>query len=185
MFNTPHRGNVAILFATTLAWVLPPQAWAGVPQFAVLDVNRCRALPADLKLPPEWGPYRAAARACPFVRGGATARVSLVSVFVDEYYRDLPKDAPWEAFPRAMMVDADGRCLSRLAHLFPFEPPSELVVRSGNWRYGLPTEIRFRVKNPAVSGDYSLPALTWNPTTKTYQPAASTSPKDKEQTQCP
>lgn len=185
MFDTQHRGNVAILFIAMLAWLLPLPAWAGVSPFAVLDVNRCRALPADLKLSPEWLPYHAAVRVCPFVRGSAVARVSLVSVFVDEYYRDLPKDAPWEAFPRAMLIDAEGRCLSRLAHLYPVEPPSELVVRSGKWRHGQPTEIRFRVKNPAVSGDYNLPTLTWNLMTKTYQPVASTNPKDKDQTQCP
>jgi hypothetical protein len=185
MFNTWQGASVVTLFTAIGAWFVSVPVWAGVPPFALLDVSLCRALPADLKLPPEWAPYRAAARACPFVRGGAAARVSLISVFVDEYYRDLPKDAPWQAFPRAMLVDAEGRCLSRLAHLYPVEPPSELVVRFGKWRQGLPTEIRFRVRNPAVSGDYTLPTLTWNPQTKAYQPVASTNPQDKDSTQCP
>lgn len=185
MFNTWQGARVASLIVAIATLIVSVPAWAGVSPFVVLDVRQCRAAPVDLKLPPEWHPYLAAVRVCPMARGGAAARVSLVSVFVDEYYRDLPKDAPWQDFPRAMLIDPQGRCLSRLAHLYPVEPPSELVVRSGKWRHGLPTDIRFRVKNPAVSGDYELPTLTWNPLTKTYQPVASTNPQDKDSTKCP
>ena len=173
------------LLAALWTGMLALQAGAASAQPAVLNPKHCQALPSHAVLPADWEKYRAAVRACPLVGSHGGARVRLLSVFVDEYYRGLPADAPWEAFPRAMIVDAEGRCLSRLAHLFPSEPPSAMRVTLGKWQQGLPTEIRFRVSNPAVSGDYSLPTLTWNPRTQTYQPAAASRPHDKEKTLCP
>lgn len=177
-----------------LALVLSTAACAAGPAaaapagFVALQPANCRPVADSAALPDEWAPYRAFVRDCPVARAGAKAppALRLLAVFVDDYYRDKPPGAPWEDFPLPLLVDASGRCLARVAHQFPVEPPRDLVVRAGKWRRdGLPGEIRFDVKNPAVGGDYALPTLRWNSGAGTYQPADMVPTADKEKTQCP
>ena len=111
------------------------------------------------------------------------AKVSLLSVFTDDYYKTLPADAAWRDFPLPMLVDATGRCLGRIPHLFPVDPPQELTISAGRWQRGTPHELRLKVQSPAVGGDSTLPSLHWNPHKGTYTPKNTTPSQDK--TSCP
>ena len=163
-------------------------ATASPAGFVAVKPADCRPLADSAALPDEWAPYRAFVRDCPIARAGATTTpaLRLRAVFVEDYYRDKPPGSPWVDFPWPLLLDAAGGCLARVAHQFPVEPPRDLVVRAGRWRRdGLPGEIRFHVKNPAVGGDYALPTLRWNSGAGAYQPADTAPTADKEKTQCP
>lgn len=148
-----------------------------------LPVERSVGLPADME------PYRAAVRICaiaqqpPSKAVPVAARVRLFSVFTDDYYKTLPADAPWRDFPLPMLVDATGRCLGRIPHLFPVDPPQELTISAGRWQRGVPHELRLKVQSPAVGGDSTLPSLHWNPRKGTYTPKNTNPSQDK--TSCP
>ncbi len=180
----------AMLSAAVHAGAKPPMA---------LDPAQCQPPDADLSLPAAWEPYRDAVRACPLVQGGAAgnvppkaAKVRLLAVFTDAHYRGLPPDAPWERFPLPLLVDDAGRCVGKLTHLFPADPPEELDVVPGRWRDGVPHEIQLQVRSPAVGGDYHLPTLRWDAKNRLYRPAASgpasakpPTPPDQDKTPCP
>ncbi len=154
--------------------------------WVTLDASRCKPVDVAATLPDAWSKYRGSTRICPLTRHQSdVAQVSLLSVFVDDYYLGLPKDAPWESFPQPMLVDPSGQCLARLSHLYPSEPPSQLVVRAGGWKQGVPTLLRFDVLNPAVSGNYSLPGLKWDMQTKRYRPIPTTTITTPTEPPCP
>ena len=124
--------------------------------------------------------------------GATPAKVRLLSVFTEDHYKALPADAPWQDFPRPILVDESGRCLGRIAHLFPVDPPEELVITAGQWQRGIPRELRFKVRSPAVGGNFKLPSLLWNERTRSYAskppspaPSAKTNPSPQDQTPCP
>lgn len=148
---------------------------------ACLPVEPSLALPADME------PYRTAVRICaivqPFAGAAVVAKVKLLSVFTDDYYKTLPADAPWRDFPLPMLIDATGRCLGRIPHLFPVDPPQELTISAGRWQRSVPHELRLKVQSPAVGGDSTLPSLHWNPRKGTYAPKNTNPPQDK--TSCP
>ncbi|MFY3384425.1 hypothetical protein [Paracidovorax sp. MALMAid1276] len=156
---------------------------------------QCQPVADAAPLPAELEPYRAAVRACPLARAPQPARVRLLSVFTDDFYKGLPADARWQNFPLPVLVDASGRCIGRLPHLFPVDPPQELTVHAGQWRNGIPHELRLHVLSPAVGGNHPLPSLRWQAPTQSYHanaPAASpntphTLPGDpsKDKTPCP
>lgn len=169
--------------AALTCWAMPAQA-AG--DFITLRATDCQSVSADTALPPAWEPFRAATRVCALrQRPAQTASVRLLSVFTDDYYRQLPADAPWQAFPLPRLVDVQGTCLGQLPHLYPVDPPQELVVRAGHWRQGRPHEVRLRVLSPTVSGNYSLPSLHWNTQAQRYQPRAARAPGSVAATPAP
>ncbi len=162
-----------------VAAVLSTLAHAGVHAPAAgIDPAHCQPAAADLALPAAWTPYRAATRVCALseragekVQAPAPGKVRLVAVFTDDYYRDLPADAPWERFPLPLLLDEAGRCLAQLPHLFPSDPPEGLEVRPGRWRDGIPQEIQLQVRSPAQGGDYRLPTLRWDAKVRLYRAA--------------
>lgn len=175
----------ACLLASLLACAWPTQA-AG--DFITLSAAQCQAATTDTPLPADMGPYRAAIKVCSLARGAQQPQIRLFSVFTDDHYKNLPADAPWEKFPLPVLVDAAGRCVGRLPHLFPVDPPQELVVSAGQWRRGLPHELRLKVLSPAVGGNYQLPSLRWNAQTQAYQTAPSpksTPTPSEDKTPCP
>jgi hypothetical protein len=151
-----------------------------------LDASRCKPVDASAALPESWSKYRGSTRICALTRKqNQTAKVSLLSVFVDDYYLGLPKDAPWESFPLPMLVNSSGQCLAQLPHLFPSNPPSQLVIRAGGWKQDAPTLLRLDVLSPAVGGNYSLPSLKWDVQSKRYQPVPPTNLTTITQSTCP
>lgn len=151
---------------------------------ACVPVEAGTALPADLE------PYRAAVRACALVPQPSPAAaasplppVRLLSVFTDDYYKTQPANAPWRDFPLPMLVDPAGRCLGRIPHLFPLDPPQELTLRAGRWQRGVAHELRLHVRSPAVGGDSTLPSLHWNPRRGGY--AAKNTHPSQDKTSCP
>lgn len=153
-----------------------PQSALARSDFIQLRPAQCQAVASTTPLPAELEPYRAAVRACALVaQPSHPAKVRLLSVFTDDYYKGLPASAPWQDFPLPVLVDTAGRCVGRLPHLFPVDPPQELVVRAGQWRNGMPHELRLQVLSPAVGGNYPLPALRWQPKAQAYQPVTPTS----------
>ncbi|MFN4120767.1 hypothetical protein [Acidovorax sp.] len=185
--------------ATRALWLAPLLASAALPALARSDFIQlrpahCEAVGSTAPLPAELEPYRPAVRACPLVRPARPsqpAQVRLLSVFTEEYYKDLPANAPWQNFPLPVLVDTAGRCVGRLPHLFPVDPPQELIVRAGQWRNGIPHELRLQVLSPAVSGNYTLPTLRWQTKAQAYQPVTSTAYNTpstapaKDKTPCP
>ncbi|WP_092740382.1 hypothetical protein [Paracidovorax valerianellae] len=177
-----HVGWLAVAMLSTVVNV-------GAKAPMALDPTHCQAPEADLPLPAGWEPYRKAVRSCPLVQVGAgnseskAAKVRVLAVFTDAYYRGLPPDAPWEHFPLPLLVDDSGRCVGKLSHLFPADPPEELDLVPGHWRDGVPQEIQLKVRSPAMGGDYHLPTLRLDPKTHLYRPAyaqpATSSDQDK------
>lgn len=173
----------ACLFTASFASACASQAhdFVTIAPTACLPVEQGMGLPADMT------PYRAAVRVCNIARksgpSAAVAKVRLLSVFTDDYYKSLPADAPWQNFPLPMLIDETGRCLGRIAHLFPVDPPQELTVSAGRWQRGVPHELRLAVKSPAVGGDATLPSLHWNPRSGGY--AAKNTHPSQDKTSCP
>lgn len=175
----------ACLLAPLLAVACSAHAASG---FITLSAAQCKSVPPGTPLPGEMEHYRAAVRVCDLARPGQPARMRLISVFTDDHYKSLPADAPWENFPRPVLVDASGRCVGRLPHLFPVDPPQELVVSAGRWRHGLPQELRLKVLSPAVGGNYRLPTLRWDAKAGAYRPhpsSTSATTPSEDQTPCP
>ena len=77
-----------------------------------------------------------------------------------------------------MLVDREFRCVGGLPELFPFDQPRTLTLRHGLWRDGVPQEIRVQVSNPAVGGDYALPALRWDAAEHRYRAAGAKASAD-------
>ena len=130
----------------------------------VLSPEACVPLSVEdrARLPQGWKPYAEAARRCELAAPGAQSQIALISVFADEYYRGRPANAPWEDFPKPLLVDRDFRCVGGLRELFPHDQPRALTLRVGLWRKGIPQEIRGQVHDPAVGGGYALPVLRWS-----------------------
>ena len=156
--------------------------------FVTVAAAQCQAVDGTVALPADMEPYRSAVKVCSLARPAQPVKVRLVSVFTDDYYQHLPADAPWQRFPLPVLLDDTGRCLGRLPHLFPVDPPQELVVRAGQWRRGIPHELRLTVLSPAVGGNYRLPSLRWSAKAQAYQSTAPSSPHPiplEDKTPCP
>ena len=154
--------------------------------WVTLDASTCKPVDDSQALPEAWSKYRSSTRICGLThQQNQIAKVSLLSVFVDDYYAGLPKDAPWESFPLPTLVDASGQCLARLPQLFPSDPPNRLVIRAGGWKQGMPTLLRLDVLSPAVGGNYSLPSLKWDTPSQSYRPMAKPTPHSTPQSPCP
>lgn len=175
----------ACWLASLLAVACSAHAASG---FITLSAAQCKQALPGTPLPDGMERYRAAVRVCDLARAGQPARIRLISVFTDDHYKSLPADAPWENFPLPVLVDASGRCVGRLPHLFPVDPPQELVVSAGRWRRGLPQELRLKVLSPAVGGNYRLPTLRWDSKTEAYRalPSPTATPTlSEDKTPCP
>ncbi|MCC4586446.1 hypothetical protein LL962_04875 [Xanthomonas sp. NCPPB 1067] len=188
--------NAVLQWAGWLATAtLSTAVYADAKTPLALDPAQCQPLDADLSLPTVWEPYRGAVRACPLVQGGAAgnapakaAKVRLLAVFTDAHYRGLPPDAPWGRFPLPLLVDDTGRCVGKLTHLFPADPPEELEVVPSRWHDGVPHEIQLQVRSPAVGGDYHLPTLRWDARNRLYRTVsglASVKPETPPPDPCP
>ena len=175
------------LLACALLTLPTAPALAG-SDFVTVAAAQCQAVDATVALSTDMEPYRSAVKVCSLARPAQPVKVRLVSVFTDDYYQNLPADAPWQRFPLPVLLDDTGRCLGRLPHLFPVDPPQELVVRAGQWRRGIPHELRLTVLSPAVGGNYRLPSLRWSAKAQAYQSTAPSSPHPiplEDKTPCP
>ncbi len=164
--------------------------------FVTLAPDVCLPVERGIALPAEMEPYRPSVRVCPLMAGASTgatpAKVRLLSVFTEDHYQALPADAPWQDFPRPILVDESGRCLGRIAHLFPVDPPEQLVITAGRWQRGIPRELRFEVRSPAVGGNFKPPSLHWNERSRSYvsssqapSPSAKNKQPPQDKTSCP
>ena len=140
----------------------------------VLLPEACVSLSVEdrARLPRPWKPYVEAVRRCELAAPGAQSQIALISVFAEEYYRGRPSNAPWEDFPKPLLVDRDFRCVGGLRELFPHDQPRALTLRVGLWRKGIPQEIRGQVDDPAVGGGYVLPVLRWSEVDHRYREAS-------------
>ncbi len=160
-----------LLLCTVLATVLNARG-EGSQDFILLKPNDC--VPLDkkvvLQLPNKWRKYAGFVKICGLKRKKAdTANVSLISIWVNDYYATLPPNAPSEECPLPLIVDKTYRQIGQLPELYPTDPPRELDVRYGKWNSGMPMEIRIHVYNPAVTGNYDYAPLIWNKSQRLYQ----------------
>ncbi|CAN7452341.1 hypothetical protein [Acidovorax sp. LjRoot117] len=173
----------ACLCTASFAWACAAQAH----DFVTIAPAACTPVEQGMGLPADMAAYRAAVKVCPLAQPTAPhtaqAQVRLLSVFTDDYYKALPADAPWQNFPLPMLIDATGRCLGRIGHLFPADPPQELTISAGRWQRGIPHELRLKVRSPAVGGDATLPSLHWNARSGGY--AAKNTHPSQDKTSCP
>lgn len=137
----------------------------GYKGFLKLNPDEC--VPLDkkvvLQLPTEWHRYGDFVKICGLTqKKGQPAKVSIVSIWADDFYDAQPAGAKWGNFPRPLIVDAGYRQLGQLPELYPTHQESELSVYYGKWRSGTPEEIRIDVYNPAVDGDYYYAPFMWN-----------------------
>lgn len=116
-----------------------------------------------LDLGAEWLPYQSSTRVCPLVKlRGAKADVVLITISVENYYRDKPVGAKWENFPKPILFNEKGARVGELAELFPGDDVVEMVLTYGHWQGNIPSEIRMHIIDPTVTGDYDLPSLLWS-----------------------
>jgi len=144
----------------------------GYKGFQLLNPDDC--VPLDkktvLQLPAEWHKHADFVKICELKqKNGQTAKVSIISVWVQDYYQTLPSDAPWEKFPLPLILNERFLQIGRLPELYPMDQPRELDVYFGKWKSGLPTEIMVDVYNPAVGGDYYYAPLIWSKTGNVYE----------------
>ena len=143
----------------------------GYKGFTLLNPDECVRLDkkAVLQLPVEWHKYGDFTKICALTQTkGQPAKVSIISVWVEEYYDTVPSDAPWEKFPLPLIVDDHFQKIGKLPEIYPMDQPRELDVYYGKWQSDMPTEIMVDVYNPAVSGNYYYDPLIWNTAKGTY-----------------
>jgi len=140
--------------------------------FKTLEPETCFPLQSSklsVQLSAGWKDYLPSVRVCPLRREPDTdATVYVVSIFVKDYYRDKPALAPWEDFPKPLVVNDKGETVGKLEELYPSEDVGKMILTFGHWRGHLPGEIRMHIRHPGVAGDYDLPTLIWNAEKKRY-----------------
>jgi hypothetical protein len=114
------------------------------------------------RLPESWRKYAAFTKYCPIKPQSDKANVSIITVWVKDYYDSRSSDAGWETFPKPLIVDRDMNKIGELPELYPVDEPREIDILVGKWQSGIPTEIKVDVFNPAVSGDYFYPPIRFN-----------------------
>jgi hypothetical protein len=161
-----RRGLVICLFFLALLVARASSACGnGYPGFSFLDANDCVPLDrkAVLQLPVEWHKYADFTKICGLnQKKGQPAKVSIISIWADDYYETRPSDAVWEKFPPPLIVDQARQRMGQLPELYPTHQASELRVYYGKWQSGMPAEIRIDVYSPAVEGDYYFAPMIWN-----------------------
>jgi hypothetical protein len=172
--NVSNAGNVSKSGKSAKA----ARAWRTLSPAGCHPLNDAE----QARLPASWKPYASSTRRCDLAAPGAAPKVSLVSVFAEDYFRGSPPSAPWEDFPKPLLVDSAWRCVGVLPELYPFDEPRTLTLRYGQWLDGIPQEIRVQVANPALGGDYALPPLSWDAAQQRYH---STPTSNSVSPQCP
>ncbi len=167
------RPLIILLFLAMFSMTVSANCLAnGYRGFKLLNPDECTPLDKKtvMQLPEEWHKYSDCIKICELKRKKSTnARVSIISIWAHDYYKKLPADAPWERFPRPLIVDDRIRKIGELPKLYPFDQPCDLDVYYGRWRSGMPGEIRIDVLNPAVEGDFYYEPLIWNEKTGSYE----------------
>jgi len=130
--------------------------------------------PERILLPLEFQPFVSFVRKYELkTRAAGSTKVSILSISINDYYRHqtvmAPLDAPYVNFPLPIILDTAFRILGKLPELYPNNDVSSLQVFYGRWNSDIPCEIRLKVQNPAVGGDYEYHPLVWNPKKKQYQ----------------
>ncbi|WP_431257467.1 hypothetical protein ACQ86G_22910 [Roseateles chitinivorans] len=167
-----------------VAVALMGSAWADGKQdgrWRQLNAEACTPLTENeqARLPATWKPYLSATRRCELTEPGAKSQVALITVFALSFYEGKPATAPWEDFPRPLLVDEEFRPVGGISELFPWDQPATLTLRHGLWKGGIPQEIRVHVDNPAVSGPYDLPVLRWDASQRQYRSVDGPTPRKR------
>lgn len=171
--RSTRRGCTICLFLVAAAFLLtPPAHGEGYKGFLKLNPDECAPLEKKvvLQLPAEWHKYAAFVKICDLTqKKGQPAKVSIISVWAEDFYVAQPAGATWREFPRPLIVDDRFRKIGQLPELYPMDQPREPDVYYGKWQSDIPTEIRVDVYNPAVSRDYYYAPLIWNKDKEGYQ----------------
>ena len=168
-----RRCYTTCLFLLVTLFVLTPSVHGkGYKGFLLVNPDEC--VPLDkkvvLQLPAEWHKYSDFVKICGLTpKKGQSAKVSVISIWADDYYETQPASAKWEEFPRPLIVDRSYRQLGQLPELYPTHQESELSVYYGRWRSGIPEEIKIDVYSPAVGGDYYYAPFVWNSSQRRYE----------------
>jgi hypothetical protein len=144
----------------------------GYKGFQLLNPDKCVPLDkkALLQLSAEWQKYGDFVKICGLSqKKGQTAKVSIISVWADEFYEAQSPNPVWEPFPKPIIVDQASREIGRLPEVYPSDPPRWLSVYYGKWKSAIPTELRLDVENPAVEGNYYYGPLVWIENRERYE----------------
>ena len=158
-----------ILSALTIAPTVNGKSYQG---FQLLNQDECAPLDKKtvLQLPEAWHKYADFVKICGLrQKKGQTAKVSIISIWADDYLNAQPADPKWEQFPLPLVIDHDLRQVGQLPELYPTHQAHELKIYYGKWQAGIPAEIRLHVYNPAAYGDFDYTPLIWNRTTGRYE----------------
>lgn len=125
---------------------------------------------AVAQLPPAWQKFSGFIRSCPLKeRAEKAAKVSIIAIWVENYYAARPPEAIREEFPKPIIVGQDHRTMGSLPELYPIDEPREADLYYGKWVNGIPQELRMDVSNPAVSGDYHYPPIRFTDASGNYE----------------
>ena len=143
-------------------------------QLKLLKPDSCIRLDKGLvqRLPDQWQRYGDFVKICRLRDAKSNARASIVSIWVLDYYNaKFPAPTPrvWEEFPLPLIVDEDFKPVGQLPENYPDDPPRELEIYYSKKVSDAPPQIRVKVYNPAVTGDYSYPPMIWNKKNKRYE----------------
>jgi hypothetical protein len=165
--------SIWLLILVSILFAIGSTAYGkGYKGFQLLNPDHCVALDKKivLQLPAEWHKYGDFVKICGLKQEKSqTAKISIISIWVQDYFGTLASNAAWEKFPLPLIVDEGYRQAGHLPELYPMDQPRELDVYVGKWQSGVPTEIRVDVYNPAVTGDYYYAPLVWSKKNEAYE----------------
>jgi hypothetical protein len=165
-------GRCLLLIIFCLLAVTPIGYGANYSGFRELLPDECVSLNKKTvltKLPAEWRPYAGFVKICDLKQKKSPhAQVSLVTVWVEDYYELTGKNTPWKNFPRPLIVDRNKKKLGELPELYPRDDTKMPVLHYGEWQSGIPTEIRVDVDVYAENADYYYPPFHWDQKKKRY-----------------
>ncbi len=165
---------VTVFFILSLFIVTAAAHAANYKGFRELIPDECISLNKKTTLahlPAEWRPYADFVKICNLKQKNAPlAQVSIITVWVEDYYEITGKATPWKDFPRSLIVDANKKKLGELPELYPRDDTKQTTLHYGDWRQsGMPTEIKVDVDVYAVNSDYYYEPFLWNQQSKRYE----------------
>jgi hypothetical protein len=172
MLKTRRCYTIGLLLVAAVFLLTPPVHGEGYKGFLKLNPDECAPLDNKivLQLPAEWHKYGDFIKICGLAqKKGQPAKVSIISIWADDYYEAQSPDPVWEDFPMPLIVDSSFHRVGQLPEIYPSDPPRWLNVYYGKWQWRIPAEIRVDVENPAVTGDYYYDSLIWNKNKESYQ----------------
>lgn len=139
--------------------------------FTKLNPEECVPLGKKVvvsKLPTEWHKYAAFAKICKLKqKKTSTAKVSVIFMWVGDYYETTGESTDRKDLPSPLIVDNKYNKIGELPKIFFGDYTESPDIHYGKWQSGMPFEIRLDVS--ATDEDYYYTPLKWDKKTVHYK----------------